>query len=245
MNEIRQAEVDGQPVIEIQVRGRPPWSQGPLSPLPAEVVLLRPQARWHRLVFTVPEWNAFLDGAKKGLYDVEEVPADTAPPQTPGSADTRTDAHAAAVGFATPPDQPAVGRLPRDRPRDGQAAAPESPAPGTQPDPDRRAGVQQYALFPLDDRPDFPDTRSPRPAARPARAPGPRRPGSWHQNLTRQAVRAERSSMSALPPPASDPSRRPHQLGRRGSHRELRDVPATGQAIRPGGGRQTAKETAR
>ena len=36
MNEIRQAEVDGQPMMETPVHGRPPWSQGPLSPLPAK-----------------------------------------------------------------------------------------------------------------------------------------------------------------------------------------------------------------
>lgn len=170
MSKTRQAELNGQPVIEIQVRDRPPWSRGSLSPQPAEVVLLRPQSPFHRLVLTVPEWNAFLAGAKEGLYDIEEAPADTATPQTPGPADTLKDAHPGTQNSAAPPDPAAAGRSPRGRPRDGQVvASPESPAPGTQADPDRPMGVQQDALFPLDDRPDFPGTRSPRPAARPGR----------------------------------------------------------------------------
>ena len=36
--------------------------------------IFRPESRYHRLVFTVPEWDAFLADVKTGLYDVVATP---------------------------------------------------------------------------------------------------------------------------------------------------------------------------
>lgn len=70
----RVSEMNGRPVVEVQVRTRPRWLRCAVAPHAAEVSLLRPESRYHRLVFTVPEWNAFLMDVKAGMYDVIETP---------------------------------------------------------------------------------------------------------------------------------------------------------------------------
>ena len=70
----RVSELDGRPVVEVQVRTRPQSSRCTAAPHAAEVSLLRPESRYHRLVFTVPEWDSFLVDVKAGLYDVIETP---------------------------------------------------------------------------------------------------------------------------------------------------------------------------
>ena len=56
----RVSELNGRPVVEVQVRTRPRWFRCPVAQHTAEVSVLRPESRYHRLVFTVPEWDAFL-----------------------------------------------------------------------------------------------------------------------------------------------------------------------------------------
>lgn len=68
--ERRTSELDGLPVVEVEVRDRPRWLRCALAPHAAEVAILRPESRYHRLVFTVPEWDAFLGDVKAGFYDV-------------------------------------------------------------------------------------------------------------------------------------------------------------------------------
>jgi hypothetical protein len=68
--ERRTSELDGRPVVEVEVRARPRRLRCALAPHAAEVAILRPESRYHRLVFTVPEWDAFLADVKAGLYDV-------------------------------------------------------------------------------------------------------------------------------------------------------------------------------
>jgi hypothetical protein len=70
----RVSELNGRPVVEVQVRTRPRCLRCAAAPHAAEVALLRPDSRYHRLVFTVPEWDAFLLDVKAGLYDVTETP---------------------------------------------------------------------------------------------------------------------------------------------------------------------------
>jgi hypothetical protein len=67
--ERRMSAINGRPVIEVEVRDRPRWLRCTLAPHAAEVSILRPESRYHRLVFTVPEWDAFLADVKAGLYD--------------------------------------------------------------------------------------------------------------------------------------------------------------------------------
>jgi hypothetical protein len=67
------SEMGGHPVIKVEVRARPLEARCALAPHTTEVSVLRPESRFHRLVFTVPEWNAFLADVKAGLYDVVEV----------------------------------------------------------------------------------------------------------------------------------------------------------------------------
>ena len=69
---LRMSELDGHPVIKVEVRPRPPGARCTLAPHATEVSVLRPESRFHRLVFTVPEWNTFLADVKAGLYDVIE-----------------------------------------------------------------------------------------------------------------------------------------------------------------------------
>jgi hypothetical protein len=69
----RTSELNGRPVVEVQVRTRPRWLRCAVAPHAAEVSVLRPESRYHRLVFTVPEWDAFLADVKAGLYDVIET----------------------------------------------------------------------------------------------------------------------------------------------------------------------------
>ncbi len=69
----RASELNGRPVVEVQVRCRPRWLRCTVAPHAAEVSVLRPESRYHRLVFTVSEWDAFLADVKAGLYDVIET----------------------------------------------------------------------------------------------------------------------------------------------------------------------------
>jgi hypothetical protein len=57
-------------VIEAVVRVRPRSLRCALAPHAAEVAIFRPESRYHRLVFTVHEWDRFLADVKIGLYDV-------------------------------------------------------------------------------------------------------------------------------------------------------------------------------
>jgi hypothetical protein len=64
------SQLKGRLVVVAQVRARPPWLRCALAPHAAEVSIFRPEARYHRLVFTLPEWDTFLTDVKTGLYDV-------------------------------------------------------------------------------------------------------------------------------------------------------------------------------
>lgn len=68
------SELDSRLVVEVEVRARPPWLRCALAPHAAEVWIFRPESRYHRLVFTVREWDAFLADVKTGLYDVVSTP---------------------------------------------------------------------------------------------------------------------------------------------------------------------------
>jgi hypothetical protein len=68
--ERRRSELNGSLVVEVEVRTRPPWLRCALAPHAVEVSIFRPESRYHRLVFTVPEWDTFLADVKTGLYDV-------------------------------------------------------------------------------------------------------------------------------------------------------------------------------
>jgi hypothetical protein len=72
--ERHRSELNGRLVVEVEVRARPPWLRCPLAPHAVEVSIFRPESRYHRLVFTVPEWNTFLADVKTGLYDVVSAP---------------------------------------------------------------------------------------------------------------------------------------------------------------------------
>jgi hypothetical protein len=72
--ERRRSELNGRMVVEVEVRTRPPWMRCALAPHAAEVSMFRPESRYHRLVFTVPEWDTFLADVKTGLYDVVSAP---------------------------------------------------------------------------------------------------------------------------------------------------------------------------
>ena len=51
-------------MVEVEVRDRPRSLRCALAPHAAEVSIFRPESRYHRLVFTVPEWDAFLADVK-------------------------------------------------------------------------------------------------------------------------------------------------------------------------------------
>jgi hypothetical protein len=72
--ERRTSKLNGRPVIEVELRVRPRWLRCALAPHAAELSVLRPESRYHHLVFTVPEWDAFVADVKAGLYDVVEAP---------------------------------------------------------------------------------------------------------------------------------------------------------------------------
>ena len=56
--------------LVVEVRARPRWLRCALAPHAAEVSIFRPESRYHRLVFTAAEWDAFLADVKSGVYDV-------------------------------------------------------------------------------------------------------------------------------------------------------------------------------
>ena len=66
----RRSELNGRLVVEVEVRARPQWLRCALAPHGAEVSIFRPESPYHRLVFTVPEWDTFLADVKTGLYDL-------------------------------------------------------------------------------------------------------------------------------------------------------------------------------
>jgi hypothetical protein len=66
----RSSELNGRLVIEAEVRVRPRSLRCALAPHAAEVSIFRPESRYHRLVFTIPEWDRFLADVKMGQYDV-------------------------------------------------------------------------------------------------------------------------------------------------------------------------------
>lgn len=66
----RGSELNGRLVVAVDVRARAPWLRCALAPHATEVSIFRPESRYHRLVFTVPEWDTFLADVKTGLYDV-------------------------------------------------------------------------------------------------------------------------------------------------------------------------------
>ena len=72
--ERRRSELNGRLMVEVEVRARAPWLRCALAPHAAEVSIFRPESRYHRLVFTVPEWDTFLADVKTGLYDVASAP---------------------------------------------------------------------------------------------------------------------------------------------------------------------------
>jgi hypothetical protein len=65
--------VNGRAAVEVEVRARPGWSRCASAPHAVEVAVFRPESRYHRLVFTAPEWDAFLSDVKAGLYSVVEA----------------------------------------------------------------------------------------------------------------------------------------------------------------------------
>ncbi len=71
--ESRSTELDGRPVVEVVVRDRPPWTRGPLAPHHTEIILRRPESPYRQLVFTVPEWGAFLADVKADLFDLAQA----------------------------------------------------------------------------------------------------------------------------------------------------------------------------
>jgi hypothetical protein len=66
----RRSELNGRPVVEVEMRLRPRTSRCLLAPNAAEISIFRPESRYHRLVLTAHEWAAFLADAKTGRYDV-------------------------------------------------------------------------------------------------------------------------------------------------------------------------------
>jgi hypothetical protein len=67
------SDLNARAVVEVEVRARPGWSRCASAPHAIEVAVFRPESRYHRLVFTAPEWDTFLADVKAGLYDVEEA----------------------------------------------------------------------------------------------------------------------------------------------------------------------------
>jgi hypothetical protein len=67
------SDLNARPVVEVEVRARPGWSRCASAPHAVEVAVFRPESRYHRLVFTAPEWDTFLTDVKAGLHDVAEA----------------------------------------------------------------------------------------------------------------------------------------------------------------------------
>ena len=67
------SDLDGQAVVEVEVRARPRWSRCASAPYAIEVSVFRSESRYHRLVFTAPEWAAFLADVKADLYNVVDA----------------------------------------------------------------------------------------------------------------------------------------------------------------------------
>jgi hypothetical protein len=67
------SDLNARAVIEVEVRARPGWSRCTSAPHAIEVAVFRPESRYHRLVFTAPEWDTFLGDVKAGLYNVVEA----------------------------------------------------------------------------------------------------------------------------------------------------------------------------
>ena len=66
------SDLNARAVVEVEVRARPGWSRCASVPHAIEVAVFRPESRYHRLVFSAPEWDTFLTDIKAGLYDVTE-----------------------------------------------------------------------------------------------------------------------------------------------------------------------------
>jgi len=66
----RRSELQGRPVLEVEIRTRPTSARCALAPQVADVSIFRPDSRYHRLVLTVHEWVAFLADVRSGRYDV-------------------------------------------------------------------------------------------------------------------------------------------------------------------------------
>ena len=60
-------------VVEVEARTRPTWSRCASAPHSIEVAVFRPESRYHRLVFTAPEWATFVANVRAGLYNVVEA----------------------------------------------------------------------------------------------------------------------------------------------------------------------------
>jgi hypothetical protein len=67
------SDLNARPVVEVEVRARPGWSRCASAPHAIEVAVFRPESRYHRLVFTAPEWDTFLADVRAGLHDVGEA----------------------------------------------------------------------------------------------------------------------------------------------------------------------------
>lgn len=67
------SDLNARAVVEVEVRTRPAWSRCASAPHAIEVAVFRPESRYHRLVFTAPEWDAFVANVKAGLYNVVEA----------------------------------------------------------------------------------------------------------------------------------------------------------------------------
>jgi hypothetical protein len=67
------SDLNARAVVEVEVRARPGWSRCASAPHAIEVAVFRPESRYHRLVFTAPEWDTFLADVKAGLYDEGEA----------------------------------------------------------------------------------------------------------------------------------------------------------------------------
>jgi len=66
-------DLNARALVEVEVRARPAWSRCDSAPHAIEVAVFRPESRYHRLVFTAPEWDIFLTDVKAGLYNVAEA----------------------------------------------------------------------------------------------------------------------------------------------------------------------------
>lgn len=67
------SDLNARAVVEVEIRARPGWSRCASAPHATEVAVFRPESRYHRLVFTAPEWDTFLADVKAGLYNEVEA----------------------------------------------------------------------------------------------------------------------------------------------------------------------------